>query len=1014
MGRVLETRRRREQVRKGPAALPDLTRLAAKACTTPIAVIRLHETSYAHFESHFGIENSCDWQFSFPFDDAASALVVSDTRTDSRLSGHPVVTGEPWVRALAGAAIEDAAGCRLGAIFVADTVVRKFSAEQLGMLSDLAHQLSLGLQREHELRGLRDELAVSRSDALVFNDIRRLMEGVLTHADAAMYASDLDGRVLLANPATHRMLSREAGQLVGERVADLLSGEAARDFAEHDAYVADRGRRRLFAESAPHPDGSQHAYLATKFPLVDDDGRVYAVAGVSTDVTELLDTRTALAATEQRWQALVDDAPVAVMVVDAHDGRLRYANRQAASLCGLALPSDLTGCAFADFVPPAGKSELTALLAQAGRAGEAPVRSAPLQLAPVDGAVRHVTVNAVATRFNDRPAIQFAIQDVTAERAVHSELVASASFQHAVLAASPDVIYVMEVPAWRPMWASGNLLRTLGFPEGEEVIDTLREELVHPEDRERLQAVNEASLELADGQATQLRFRCATNTGDYRWFTRRLTPFARDDAGAIVQVLAIARDITDSVQAEDRLARAALHDPLTGLPNRSLLSDRLTSALHRARRAGTEVAVLCCGLDGFKHVNEFSGHSAGDGVLLTTAARLSAELRPQDTIARVGGDEFVIVLEPAQRTLPNGLLAPADIPDPRSDALAVAARIKRALMEPIELGEQGHVVTASIGITFARPDEGAEEALRDADSAMYRAKALGKDRCEIFNTHLRAEAVQRGRVEQLLRAALAAKLDPERVTEDPFRCPTPALWVAYQPITDLATGRVCGVEALARLTDGQRVPISPEEFIPIAEETGLIGPLGRFVLEQACLDVARWPQDIPLGVSVNLSARQAGLTGLVEQVEAALQSAGIAPAQLTLELTETALLEAGQTTMSALHALRALGVQISIDDFGTGYASLRYLTQLPVTGVKVDRSFTMGLPDDPTSNAIVQSVAGLARELGLTCVVEGIETVKQLHALPKGVQGQGFLLGRPATAKETGRFLLSRGAADCS
>jgi predicted signal transduction protein with EAL and GGDEF domain len=440
-----------------------------------------------------------------------------------------------------------------------------------------------------------------------------------------------------------------------------------------------------------------------------------------------------------------------------------------------------------------------------------------------------------------------------------------------------------------------------------------------------------------------------------------------------------------------------------------LLTDRLTNALHRAERSHTEVAVLFCDLDGFKHVNEIGGHTAGNEVLLATATRLCAELRPQDTIARVGGDEFVIILEPALRPVPSGFTAPAEHPDTRFDALTVAARIKHALTQPVEIGEHEHVVTASIGITFARRGEGAEETLRDADSAMCRAKALGKDRCEIFDEHLRVEAVERGRVEKLLRTALAAKghTSPAGHPSGVARRPVGELWVAYQPIIDLKTERIEGVEALARLTDSEGRSVSPEYFIPIAEDTGLIGPLGRFVLEQACQDLGTWQRTLaaPLGVSVNLSARQAGLAGLVEQVESALHAGQIPPGQLTLEVTETVLLEAGQSTMTALHALRTLGVLISIDDFGTGYASLRYLTQLPVTGVKVDRSFTMGLPDDPTSNAIVQSVAGLARELSLSCVVEGIETIEQLQALPSGVHGQGFLLGRPAPAAEMGRFL---------
>jgi diguanylate cyclase (GGDEF)-like protein/PAS domain S-box-containing protein len=1008
MGRVLETRLVRESTGKTHGPLADLAQLAAHICGTPFAFLQMHEACQAHLQSRYGIDDRAHWTGPPLADDRHSLLVLSDTRNDSRLSGHPLVTGEPWVRALVGVPIEGANGGIAGALYVLDTVVRGFSAEQLGLLADVGRTVSLRLQQEQLLAGLRTELAAQRADSAGATDALRLMDGVLHHADVAIYANDLDGRVLLANPATHVMLSCAPGELVGERLDDVLSGDAAEDFSEHDVEVADRGRGRLFAECAAHPDGSKHAYLATKFPLLDEDGKVYAVGGISTDVTDLLEARVQLAATEERWRALVDEAPVAVVVIDPADGQLRYANRQAASLCGLALPADLIGCALADFLPSGGAQGLKARLSDAVHG---PVRNAPLQLVPVDGAIRDVTLNAVSVTFNGRPAIQLALQDVSTEQAMHTKLVESASFQRAVLAASPDVIYVMETVEWTPIWASGNLLHVLGYPEddpSEAPRSDLTVEIVHPEDRARMHAVNEASLELADGQATHLRFRCLSRAGDYRWFTRRLTPFARDESGAITQLLAVARDITDAVHSEDRLARAALHDPLTGLPNRVLLADRLTSALGRAERSNTEVAVLFCDLDGFKHVNDVSGHAAGDGVLLATAARLIAELRPQDTIARVGGDEFVVILEPSLRTLPTGLTGPADFPDPRVDALTVASRIKRALSQPIELGEHVHVVTASIGITFARQGDGAEDALRDADSAMYRAKALGKDRCEIFDRHLRVEALERGRVEQLLRTALAAKLDPARQSADnsPSQ-PAPRLWVAYQPIVDLATRRIVGVEALARLTDVEGKCVSPEDFIPIAEETSLIGTLGRFVLEQACRDLAVWQSAHPgpLGVSVNLSARQAGLTDLVEQVEAALLASHIAPAQLTLELTETALLEAGQSTMSALNALRTLGVHISIDDFGTGYASLRYLTQLPVTGVKVDRSFTMGLPDDPTSKAIVQSVAGLARELSLSCVVEGIETVEQLEALPSGVLGQGYLLGRPIPAEDMGRFI---------
>jgi EAL domain-containing protein (putative c-di-GMP-specific phosphodiesterase class I) len=266
--------------------------------------------------------------------------------------------------------------------------------------------------------------------------------------------------------------------------------------------------------------------------------------------------------------------------------------------------------------------------------------------------------------------------------------------------------------------------------------------------------------------------------------------------------------------------------------------------------------------------------------------------------------------------------------------------------------------------------------------------------------------VERGRVEHVLRAALERAAGPAGPVDGPV------LSLVYQPIVDLDTERLVGVEALARLRDADGLPIGPDVFIPIAEETGLIAPLGRLVLETACADLAAWhgrhPAHRALTMAVNLSARQLGLVDLTGDVQAALRRTGVPAACLTLELTESVLLEAGPSATTALHTLHGWGVGISIDDFGTGYASLRYLTQLPVTAVKVDRSFTSGLPDDPAAATIVRAVSTLARELGLSCVVEGIETDAQLRTLPPGVLGQGYLLGRPQTADDLEQTLRSR------
>ena len=571
--------------------------------------------------------------------------------------------------------------------------------------------------------------------------------------------------------------------------------------------------------------------------------------------------------------------------------------------------------------------------------------------------------------------------------ALHPSALHRSAFHDAVLAASPDAIFVFEPGSGQVLWSAAGAV-DLAPP-------------VHPDDVARLRAGDLASVGLDDGQVLQVRYRVRDGGGDHRWLSRRVTPFSRDPDGSVRSVLAIARDVTEVVQMEQRLSNAALHDPLTGLPNRTLLTDRLALALSRTARSGSEVVVLFCDLDGFKHVNDTAGHAAGDAVLVATARRLREVLRPQDTVARVGGDEFVVVLEPLRQAGSQ-----AASPDAREDAVAVVRRISDALRQPVDVDGVGHVVTVSIGVAFAAAGDVPEDVLRDADSAMYLAKSRGKDRYEVFEVSLREDAVERGRVERVLRSGLRARAQARSgstADADTAAAEAPAvLSVAYQPIYDLDTQRLVGVEALARLTDGSGSAIPPDAFIPVAEDTGLIGPLGRFVLDTACADLAAWHARYPgsrhLGVAVNVSARQAGLPGLVGLVEAALRRTGLAANHLTLELTESVLLEAGHVTTTALLALRELGVQISIDDFGTGYASLRYLTQLPITAVKVDRTFTSGLPGDASKSTIVRAVTTLSAELGLTCVVEGIETEEQLHALPAGVLGQGYLLGRPMPA----------------
>jgi diguanylate cyclase (GGDEF)-like protein len=431
------------------------------------------------------------------------------------------------------------------------------------------------------------------------------------------------------------------------------------------------------------------------------------------------------------------------------------------------------------------------------------------------------------------------------------------------------------------------------------------------------------------------------------------------------QAASLGRALAEQAELQESMRRMALHDSLTGLPNRHLFDERLTLVCQAGQRRG---ALLILDLDGFKDVNDRLGHPIGDQLLIEAADRLGRLLGPGETLARPGGDEFVM------------LLPAAGIAEVKARADAVLATLRR----PVEVSGHTLHVTASVGIRRLAPPAGPDELLSDADLALYAAKAAGKDRQELFDPRLRREQAERIRIVERLRAAVDAG----------------EFAVHYQPIVALRSGAAVGFEALVRWTPPGQPPVGPDKFIPAAEDSGLIVPLGEWVLRQACAEAAPWHRRHGTTIAVNVSPRQLAEPYFADQVRRALADSGLPPNALTIEITEGVLVRSGAHTelaLSHLSELRADGVRVAIDDFGTGYSSLAYLRDLPIDILKIDRSFMPVDPADAQQAALVRAIVDLARSLGLTTVAEGVETAHQAELLRTlGCdRGQGWLFGRP-------------------
>nr|WP_279292703.1 EAL domain-containing protein [Methylobacterium goesingense] len=800
-------------------------------------------------------------------------------------------------------------------------------------------------------------LADSVSDMIV----RRSVANVRTYVSPA--SRDLLGY----SPEEMLNLPLEASLHPDDRAATIAFLEAFRTGRTETARIIHRLR---------HRDG-RWIWVEAQTRLVRDEaGLPVETITAARDVGERVAAEQALRLGEARYRALADSLPQIVWVVSLHDGEATYVNQRFESYYG---PIGSGRAARLSRNHPDDAARMEQVFAEARRRDEAyevegrllrhdgVYRWHKLVMLPIreDG----VMVGLLGTALD--------IDDIVAARQALEE--------------TSNLLRLAQESAGAGLWSwdlkggtvrhSADSARMYGLPVPEghdpgapvEVSVGVWDSHIHPGDLAAL--YGHVYRALAEGTSYNGEFRLADSEGDApRWLQSFARVVTDPELNEPVKVVGLTMDITERKLAEGRIAYMALHDGLTGLPNRLLFKEGLSNALARADRRAGRFAVLACDLDRFKAVNDTLGHPAGDALLRVVADRLRGVVRDGDTVARLGGDEFAIIL--------------ADLDDPQEAGLA-ARRVIEAMEQPVDLGGHRVGIGVSVGIGIGAQDGAdADTLFRNADIALYRAKAAGRNTYRFYEAAMDAATTERNLLELEMREAVR----------------TGGFSLYYQPVLHLDSGTVRGFEALLRWPHPVRGMIAPGAFIPLAEETGLIRQLGSWALREACTEAAAWPGD--RRIAVNVSAVQFGQSGLEQSVVAALLASGLPARRLELEITESVLMQDAEAVIACLHRLRALGVRIALDDFGTGYSSLSYLRRFPFDRIKIDRSFVREIAD-PGTAAIVRAVVGLGTQLGASITAEGIETEAQMAQVRQEgcTEAQGFLLGRPMPAEEARRFL---------
>lgn len=716
--------------------------------------------------------------------------------------------------------------------------------------------------------------------------------------------------------------------------------------------------------------------------MPENGGEAKTFHGVIIDIDQRKRNEHTLKEDKDLYRNLCEMSPDAILV--NLNNRIVYANRSAQRLLGSTNAEPILGRSPFDFIFPEYHSLVASRIQRLLNLNN----DNPLveqRWKRIDGSSVEVEVAASPVMWDHQRAVQVLLRDITERKQAEQALRESEERLNLALKSADLGTWHWQITEDRLTW-DDQLCRLFGLKPGEHPSNYSGFlTLLHPEDRARVEG--DIAHALQNDVPCETRFRIQWPDGSLHFLTTRGRLF-RDCGGNPQRLSGICWDVTDKELAERRLREneahlrfLAHHDVLTSLPNRRLFQDRMQHAMDKARRNGLQVALIYLDLDRFKTINDSLGHTIGDRVLKEIAGRLTHQVRKADTVARLGGDEFVVILEDVQ------------------EAENVAKIAQKILLELVrEVMVEGHRlhVTASVGISLF-PDDGvdAEGLMKNAEVAMYRAKEQGKNMCQYFTPDMNSRARELLQLENGLRQALE---------EDQFV-------LHYQPQHDLATGELVGVEALLRWNHPERGMIPPGDFIPLAEETGLIVPIGDWVLRTACAQSRIWRQaGLPsMRMAVNISPRQFRLPNLSSRVQEILQETGLEPDALELEITEGMIMNDLEAAIETMQALGKMGVSLAIDDFGTGYSSLGYLKRFPIAGLKIDRSFVRDIISDANDAQIATSVIALAHSMNLRVVAEGIETAEQLSFLQeKGCDhGQGFFFNPPCSAEEITCRILS-------